>query len=404
MNAQFAELEISLLPGAPGGCGLDFLFSLPGSDTKAHLLGPQPVTVAINPEELAGLMGSPAAYGARLAAQLFASPRAAIAFARAREAARAKSLPLRVRLRIAPGATAAAGVDGLHGLAWETITDPEDDFPLAVKEGVYFARELARQDTRPVYLTPRQELRALVMVASPADLSRLGLAPIKVPAEVERAQRSLAGVQVTALSGPGKPPATLNCLLDALRSSAAGEGPGFDILYLACHGGLTREGYFLIFEDEQGNIKKEEGEGVIQALKGLERPPRLVVLLACQGAKIRPASADLAFAARLAEAGIPAVLALQGDFTMDTAAVFMPAFFRELLRDGQIDRAAAVARGAVRDRPDFWMPALFTCLESGMIWKEAPPAANGPKYQINVQNAKGTVIGDHNTVTQTFNE
>lgn len=403
MNTPFAELEISLLPGAPGGCGLDFLFAVPGSDAKSRLLGPQPVTVAINPEELAGLMGSPAAYGAQLAAQLFASPRAAIAFASAREAARGQSLPLRLRLRIAPGATAAAGVEGLHGLAWETITDPEDDFPLAVKEGVYFSRELARQDTRPVYLTPRQELRALVMVASPGDLSRLGLPPIKVSTEVERARRALGEVQTTFLSGPGRPPATLNLLLDALRSSAA-QGPGFDILYLACHGGLTRDGYFLIMEDEQGNIKKEEGEAVIQALSGLERPPRLVVLLACQGAKIRPASANLAFAARLAEAGIPAVLALQGDFSMDTAAVFMPAFFKELARDGQIDRAAAVARGAVRDRLDFWMPALFTCLESGMIWKDAPPAAGGPKYQINVQNAKGTVIGDHNTVTQTFNE
>ena len=30
----------------------------------------------------------------------------------------------------------------------------------------------------------------------------------------------------------------------------------------------------------------------------------------------------------------------------------MPVFFRELLRDGQIDRAVAVARGAVSDRPE----------------------------------------------------
>ena len=36
---------------------------------------------------------------------------------------------------------------------------------------------------------------------------------------------------------------------------------------------------------------------------------------------------------------------------MTTVARFMPVFFRELQRDGQIDRAMAAARGAVRDRP-----------------------------------------------------
>src|SRR3712207_7381915 len=41
---------------------------------------------------------------------------------------------------------------------------------------------------------------------------------------------------------------------------------------------------------------------------------------------------------RLGEAGIPAVLAMHGDVTMETAEAFMPVFFRELQRDGQIDR------------------------------------------------------------------
>jgi hypothetical protein len=51
---------------------------------------------------------------------------------------------------------------------------------------------------------------------------------------------------------------------------------------------------------------------------------------------------------------------------MQTIAQFMPVFFRELQRDGQIDRA--VARGAVRERPDWWMPLLYMRLKSGRIW------------------------------------
>jgi hypothetical protein len=53
---------------------------------------------------------------------------------------------------------------------------------------------------------------------------------------------------------------------------------------------------------------------------------------------------------------------------MQTVAELMPLFFHELQRDGQVDRALAVARGAVRQRPDHWMPALFMRLKSGRIW------------------------------------
>jgi hypothetical protein len=70
----------------------------------------------------------------------------------------------------------------------------------------------------------------------------------------------------------------------------------------------------------------------------------------------------------LAEAGIPAVLAMQGSISMQTISEFMPVFFQQLQRDGQIDRAMAVARGAVRGRLDSWMPALFMRLKSGRIW------------------------------------
>ena len=64
---------------------------------------------------------------------------------------------------------------------------------------------------------------------------------------------------------------------------------------------------------------------------------------------------------------MPAVIAMQGNLTMQTAAAFMPVFFAELRRDGQVDRAMAVARGAVRERPDWWMPVLFMRLRSGRI-------------------------------------
>ena len=78
----------------------------------------------------------------------------------------------------------------------------------------------------------------------------------------------------------------------------------------------------------------------------------------------------------LIEAGVPAVIAMQGDVTIKTAAAFMPVFFQELRRDGLIDRAMAVARGAVRDQPDWWVPVLYTSLKSGRIWEPTRPDAD----------------------------
>ena len=64
---------------------------------------------------------------------------------------------------------------------------------------------------------------------------------------------------------------------------------------------------------------------------------------------------------------------MQGKISMQTVAEMMPVFFRELQIDGQIDRALAVARGSVRERPDHWMPALFMRLKSGRMGPDHPP-------------------------------
>jgi hypothetical protein len=53
---------------------------------------------------------------------------------------------------------------------------------------------------------------------------------------------------------------------------------------------------------------------------------------------------------------------------METSARFMPCFLQELMQSGQVDRAMSIARGAVRDRPDWWAPVLFMRLRSGRVW------------------------------------
>ena len=130
------------------------------------------------------------------------------------------------------------------------------------------------------------------------------------------------------------------------------------MLYLVCHGYLAPGGEpVLLLEDEAGAVAPVRGERAGGAAAGAAASP------AAGGARLLPerrATAEdrrsddggvlAALGPRLAEAGVPAVLAMQGNVTMATVERFMPVFFRELQRDGQIDRAVAAARGAVRER------------------------------------------------------
>src|SRR6185369_10909008 len=109
---------------------------------------------------------------------------------------------------------------------------------------------------------------------------------------------------------------------------------------------------------------------------------RLVVLISCESGGTADGTTQAALAPRLAEAGVTAVIAVQGQVSMETVKKAIPVFFVELGKDGRIDRALAVARGTVRDRPDAWMPALYLRLKSGRLWYEPGFAGEGEEDQF----------------------
>jgi hypothetical protein len=258
---------------------------------------------------------------------------------------------------------------------WETLQDPQDGSLLLTDEQLYFSRYLSSLDWRPVGVRSKGDLTALVAIANPTNLSAYRpdgrpLAPVDVEAERRRAETGLGGIPVTVLGGgAAQGRVTLGALTAHLRE-------GRDILYLVCHGALREGEPYLWLEDDTGAAEVVAGQELATRIRELEQRPRLVVLASCQSAGAGGAARSedggvlAALGPRLAEAGVPAVLAMQGDVSAETVARFMPVFFRELQRDGQIDRATAVARGAVRERPDWWAPALFMRLKSGRAWYE----------------------------------
>ncbi len=334
-------------------------------DSDAEIVSEQPGVARFDRAALQQLELDPVAYGQALSEALFASPSVLADFSAARAAADAADAALRLRLQIDPNAPE------LHSLRWETIRDPAGDRPLILGQRVRFSRYLASADWRRVQLRPRAALRALVAVAAPTGLDKFGLAPIDAAAEVARAREALADIPVAALAGPGA--VTLNRLTAALRDGYEGQQQ-FDILYLVAHGVMVDGDPWLFLEADDGSIERVAGADLAQRISELAVSPRLVLLASCESAGSGGLASDgtplAALGPRLARAGVPAVIAMQGKISLSTAAAFTSAFFRQLQKDGQIDAAVAVARGELRDAPDAWMPVLFMRLRSGQIWYE----------------------------------
>ena len=324
----------------------------PASEAEvAPVSGP----AAIDPKILLPLQNDPAAYGRALADQVFADPGVRALYAKARAVLAADDAALRVRLAVDPSALE------LHDLRWELLHDPESATSIATSERLLFSRFMRSGDWRRVRQAPRDRLRAVVAVAAPTDLDAYGLAAIDVAGEVTRAREALADIAVTVLGEQA--PLTLDLLVAALRNDP-------DIVYLVCHGALDRRGPWLFLQTPDGKTARVPGAELARRIADLPRPPRLIFLASCESAAATTSTPDAALAPLLADAGVPAIVAMQGKVSMATIKIAAPRFFRELLIDGQIDRAMAVARGAVRTSPDHWMPALYLRLRTGRLWYE----------------------------------
>jgi hypothetical protein len=356
----YADLEIGLHRSEVDTYGVDFRFSQPDSEADVR---PGHGIAQIDIKSLQKLSPGSAEYGKSLTDSLFGDPLVLSAFTAALASAQTSGSVLRIRLLIGPSAPE------LHALYWETLLHPQTGASLCTDENILFSRYLSSLDWRPVHLRPKGDLSALIAVANPSNLSDYqNLAAIDVDGETQRAQESLGPIKIATLpekTAEGKEPfrTTLKNLIDKVREASP------DILYLVCHGALSRDEPMLWLEDDEGKAAVTPGTELVTRLRELTERPLLVVLASCQSAGHPTYGEALAaLGPRLAEGGIPAVIAMQANISLKTIAELMPVFFSELQKDGQIDQALAVARGAVRDHADYWMPALFMRLKSGRVW------------------------------------
>jgi hypothetical protein len=387
--STFAELEIKIQRCLDPNQGYPVVLSLFAIDSKQDQRFPAEPGSAFFKIDLGGLQrirGDYQKYDTTLAQAFFKDPIVSSALEAAKKVvdAEGSEAGLRVRLFL------DAGAEPLHDIRWECLRDPAGK-PLFNGDKVLFSRYLSSSNLRPV--CGKTELKALIAIANPPHLDQAknpedpskGLPPVDVAGEKERALKGFssagfATITTLAAAPDGIAPATSDNILDELAK-------GYDVFYLVCHGGL-------VGDDRVPMLWLEDGDGPVDAnllverIRNLANQPRLVVLASCQSAgadgKSIAASGTLsALGPKLSEAGIPAVIAMQGTIQMTTVDQFMPLFFKELARDGQIDRAMGAARGCIVGNPDqpncldYWMPVLFMRLRSGRLWYKPGTGRSG---------------------------
>jgi hypothetical protein len=357
-----ADLELTLRRQSDGATTADLSLRAPDSIRDSELaLG---VPTAISGDDLLTLALDPEGYGRALTAQLFSDPRLREGWIKAMAFAQGASAAVRVRLRIDPSA------DDLHTLRWETLHDPASDRLLCRSERVLFSRYLDTGDLSRVRQGSRPDLRALAVIANPPELAGFNLAPVNTIAERARIAVAVGGTPLTVLGrDTGGGSASLNNIVAALRE-------GYSILYLVCHGVMADGRPYLWLECDEPGAGPVAGDELLRRIADLppERRPLMVVLASCQSAgNSHERDALAALGPALARSGVAAVVAMQGSIPIPAIERLMPAFFKALVDDGQIDRALAVARADLPADLPWWMPVLFMQVRDGRVW--APLAA-----------------------------
>jgi hypothetical protein len=346
-------IELTFTPAANERYALLARFTAPGHDTQYSA---SPIT--LDAASLRPLVFDPEAYGQALTAQLFADEGLRAFWAKARTVA-LQSGELNVRLRF-PTADPL-----LHTVRWETLRDPEDNTPFALSQRVRLARTIDGSDFTPLPLAPRPaELRALVAVTAPSDLDAFGLDEIDADGEVARVRNALGNMPLTVLGDVAA--AKGRTTLEAIQAALGAEP---QIVIIVAHSRLSLDGEPVIYlENEHGLTKPIPGDTFVDALQRQARLPLLLTLVSCKGAGDDYAALS-AIGPRLAQLGIPAVLAFQGNIAMTATERLLPRLITEVQRDGQIDRALATARAVLGEGGPWWQPVLYL-RGDGRLWRE----------------------------------
>jgi hypothetical protein len=287
---------------------------------------------------------------------------------------------LRFLLNLSPGLP-----EWVHALYWELLTDLGRHLALARSPDTAFSRYLGVRQAPGMPATMRPRL--LCVISCPSDLQKFGLAEIRRDEVAHRLEAPFGMLAEAADVEILEPPATLERLRQRLMT-----GGGFHLLHFFGHGHSRNGLSALVLEDEQGRTKFVEEELLAEVFLGV-RSLRLVTLIACHGGA--PSSNDpfSGLAGRLVQRGLPAIIAMRREVSVETAHLFTNHLYTHIAQTGRADAAVNEARQQLYladPRGIAWSsPVLYSRLTDGRLWL---PRGEAPEDQEPRAEAPGPLL------------
>ncbi|MEG4842352.1 nSTAND1 domain-containing NTPase [Microcoleus sp. B9-D4] len=282
--------------------------------------------------------------------------------------------PLRILLSIE-----VADDDEVRRLHWERLCAPIDSDDswqlLARDQRVPFSRYIPSPIDRRFPPIGRRDLRALVLVASPANIGKFQLAPFDVEAVVSRVKEALGEIHSEILAnnvaGAIGPP-TLQELSKQLTNA---KNP-YTLLHFVCHGKLIDNGETVLYWAQADNqVLPVTGTELLDELRnigGRRGLPHFAFLCTCESADPRAEGALGGLAQRLVrELGMPAVIAMTRKVSVETGLALGQSFYRRLRESGEVDTALQEATAGLGNRHDITVPALFSRLGGRPLFSDS---------------------------------
>lgn len=356
-DADYADLEIRIFPRRDKGYPVEITLGGQQRFQRGYLSADIAPWVPT---------GDPVADGQQLSKAFFADP----ALRRAWDRACGPVLQHRMRLWIDEQAAE------LHNLPWELLRT--DEGMLAANAGTPFSRYLP--SIWPWSGTIKKwPIRVLAVISNPSDLYQHGLGQLDVALERATLEGALGNIDDRDIRLEFlEAPVTLEALEKELRQR-------YHVLHYIGHGMIHREKgqAALCLQDEAGSTHIVTNDALIDMLARQQERPRLIFLTACQSATPRTTEAFLGLGPRLVSKGVPAVVAMQGHVTVETARKLGQVFYERLVQHGLVDLAMNEARSTLvtTGRPDAQVPVIFMRLESGQLWENGVVDPNfvGPR-------------------------
>ncbi len=288
-----------------------------------------------------------------------------VSYRRSRDAADRESKGLRIRLRLNE-------VPELADLPWEYLYDTSRQTFLALSKETPIVRFLELPEPVEPLAAPAP-LNLLGVLASPNDYDAL---------DVEGEWRRMLDATLdlrsrNRLTLERINPPTFDALRAALRKK------DYHILHFIGHGeydDVTQEGA-LIFQNEDGTGRTVRDELIATLLHDSDSL-RVVVLNACEGARVSAQNPFTGVAPHLIRRGIPAVIAMQFPISDPAALQFSSDVYRTLADGYPIDAAVNEARRAIYFNGsvlEWGTPVLFMRADDGTIFLKENAMADDPK-------------------------